>query len=171
MFGKKNLSEEMKEKAVSLGLCAQWTSEWERNSSIDEMVEKFVKGIDFCIAKNWPTVDIIKRYFGEAGHKRGVYADENVSLKNPKMLILNGECVANIEYEWMDSGEIYVRHNSSLHLKAKGLSRVFVNLHNDAEVHIEVEDSARVFVYQYGGKVVEAKGDVTVRDRHNFKFK
>ncbi len=171
MFGKKNLSNKMKNEAVSLGLCAQWTAEWQDNSSKDEMVEKFVRGIDFCIGRNWPSTDVMKKCFGDVIHNHGVYVDENVVLKNPKTVVLNGECVANIEYEWMDSGEIYVRHNSSLYLKVKGLSRVFVNLHDDAEAHIEVEDSARVFVYQYGGKVVETKGDVIIRDRHNFKFK
>ena len=49
MIFRKNLSDKMKEEAVSLGLCAQWTAEWKDNSSKDEMVDKFVTGIDFCI--------------------------------------------------------------------------------------------------------------------------
>ena len=70
----------------------------------------------------------------------------------------------------MDSGEIYVRHNSSLYLNVKGFSRVFVNLLDGAELHVECEDTAKCFVYQYGGTVVKATGPVNIRDRHDFKF-
>ena len=160
----------MKNEAVSLGLCSQWTAEWEDNSTKDDMVEKFVKGIDFCIGRNWPSTKDMKRYFGDVIHNHGVYVDENVDLENPKITILNGVCVAHIDYDWMDSGEIYVRHGSSLYLKVKGFSRVFVNILDDAELHVECEDTARVFVYQYGGNVVEKSGNVVVRDRHDFKF-
>lgn len=170
MFEKKNLSDKMKNEAVSLGLCAQWTADWQDDSSKDEMVEKFVKGIDFCIARNWPSTKDMKKYFGDTIHNHGVYVDENVNLINPKMVILNGECVANVNYEWMDSGEIYVRHRSSLYLKVRGISRVFVNLHDNAELHVECEDGAKVFVYQYGGRVLKAGGNVAIRDRHNFVF-
>ena len=170
MFGKNDLSDKMKNEAVSLGLCAQWTAEWKDGSSKDEMVEKFVKGIDFCIGRNWPSSKDMKKYFGDVIHDHGVYVNENVDLKNPKTVILNGECVAHIDYDWMDSGEIYVRHNSSLYLRVKGFSRVFVNLLDDTELHVECEDTARVFVYQYGGKVVSKTGNVIVRDRHDFKF-
>lgn len=171
MFEKKNLSDKMKNEAVSLGLCAQWTADWQDNSSKDEMVEKFVNGIDFCIARNWPSTKDMKKYFGDVMRNHGVYVDENVNLVNPKIVILNGECVANVSYEWMDSGEIYVRHNSSLYLKVCGISRVFVNIHDDAELHVECEEGAKVFVYQYGGKILKAEGSVNVRDRHNFVFK
>ena len=170
MIKKENLSDKMKNEAVSLGLCAQWTAEWQDNTSKDDMVEKFVKGIDFCIGRNWPLAKDIKKYFGDVIHNHGVYVDENVNLRNPEMVILNGECVANITYDWMDSGEIYVRHNSSLHLKVKGFSRVFVNLLDGAELRVECEDSAKCFVYQYGGNVMKVKGHVVIRDRHDFKF-
>lgn len=168
MFWKKSLSKRMKEEAVSLGLCAQWNSEWDTNATDDEVAEMFIKGIEFCIDKNWPSVTIIKAYREMMG-RHGIYADDEVSLANPKVVVLNGKCNANIEYEWMGSGEIYVRHKSVIRLKAKGLSRVFVNLYDNAEIYVNCEDGARVFVYQYGGKVAEIKGDVTVRDRVNFK--
>lgn len=66
----------MKNEAVSLGLCAQWTAEWHDNSSKHEMVEKFVKGIDFCIGKNWPSTKDMKKYFGDVIHDHGVYVNE-----------------------------------------------------------------------------------------------
>ncbi len=172
MFGKsKNLSDMMKNEAVSLGLCAQWTADWQDGSSKDEMVEKFVKGIDFCIGRNWPSTHDMKKYFGDVIHRHGVYVDEEVALLSPKIAILNGRCDGYIEYEWLNGGEIYVRHDSVLKLKVKGLSTVFVNLHDNAKLSVECEDGAKCFVYQYGGDVVKKVGSVVVRDRHDFIFK
>lgn len=167
---KKNLSDKMKNEAVSLGLCAQWTAEWKNNSTKDEMVEKFVRGIDFCIGRDWPSTKDMKKYFGDVMHNHGVYVDENVEAMNPKTLILNGACVANVCYDGTSTGEIYVRHSSSLYLKVKGLSRVFVNLLDGGELHVACEEGTKCFVYQYGGKVVKKSGSVTIRDRHDFKF-
>ena len=73
MIKKENLSDKMKNEAVSLGLCAQWTAEWQDNTSKDDMVEKFVRGIDFCIGRNWPLAKDIKKYFGDVIHNHGVY--------------------------------------------------------------------------------------------------
>lgn len=169
---KENLSDKMKSEAVSLGLCAQWTADWEDNSSKDEMIEKFISGIDFCIARNWPSCEIMKKYFGDRMHDHGVYVDENVNLYSPKTLVLNGECVADITYGETSSGEIHVRHNCTLNLKVDFLSRVFVNVYDNAKVNIKCDYSSKVFVYQYGGKIGEIKGNnIIIRDRKNFKFK
>ncbi len=167
---KTDLSDKMKNEAVSLGLCAQWTAEWQDHTSKDDMVEKFVNGIDFCIGRNWPSPKDMKKYFGDVIHRHGVYVDENVELHNPKIAILNGECVGHIGYEWMDNGEIYARHETSLYLKVKGFSRVFVNLLDNAELHVDCEDTAKCFVYQYGGIIKTASGNVIIRDRKQFKF-
>lgn len=165
-----NLSDKMKKEAVSLGLCAQWTAEWRDNSSKNEMVEKFVNGIDFCISNNWPSTNDMKKYFGDVIHNHGVYVDENVVAKNPKTLILNGNCVAHVDYDWMGCGEIYVRHNSSLYLSVKDISKVFVNLLDNSELHVVCEESSKCFVYQYGGTVVGTAKNVIIRNRNGFKF-
>lgn len=168
---KENLSDKMKSEAVSLGLCAQWTADWKDGSSKDEMVEKFVKGIDFCIGRDWPSTHDMKKYFGSVIHKHGVYVDESVGLVNPSIAILNGHCEGLIEYEWLSNGEIHVRHDSTLKLRVKGLSKVFVNLHDHARLRVECEEGSKCFVYQYGGEIEEKSGSVVIRDRRGFKFK
>lgn len=172
MFGRKTLSDKMKNEAVSLGLCAQWTAEWEDNSSKDEMVEKFVNGIDFCIARDWPSVDVIKKKFGGVIHKHGVYADENIALRNPSnTVILCGNCNADITLDGMAACEIYVRHGSVLHLKTNDFARAFVNVLDDATVNVESADDSRTFVYQYGGSIKQCVGNTHIRDRHDFVWK
>lgn len=57
------LSAKMKSQAVGLGLCQQWTDEWADGTSKDELVEKFVRGIDFCIEHNFPSCEVIRKEF------------------------------------------------------------------------------------------------------------
>ena len=104
---RKRLSDRMKNEAVSLGLCAEWTAEWRDGSTKDEMAEKYVRGIDFCIAHDWPSCDIIKREFGDVMHSHGVYVDESVRLRNPGTVILNGHCDATITCDGYSVTNVY----------------------------------------------------------------
>lgn len=105
------LSAKMKSEAVGLGLCQQWTDEWADGTSKDELVEKFVRGIDFCIEHNFPSCEVIRKEFGDVIHDHGVYVDENVLADDKPTVILNGECVAGLTYSGKSCGDIYVRHN------------------------------------------------------------
>lgn len=163
------LSDKMKNEAVSLGLCAEWTAEWKDGTDKDEMAEKFVRGIDFCISHDWPSVRDIKKYFGDVMHSHGVYADENVSAQNPSVLILNGCCVADVSYDTFGAGQIYARHETSARITVRGMSKVFVDVHDNASVTIDCDEYSRCFVFRYGGNV-RATGNVTVKDRTSFRF-
>ena len=163
------LSERMKMEAVGLGLCEQWTKEWTDGTTKEGMMEKFVRGIDFCIEHDWPSVKVMKRDFGDVMHDYGVYADENVEAVNAPLVVLNGECVGNIEYMGTATGEVYARHRSEAKIKVRGLTRCFVSLYDEAEVSVECEEGCRVFVYVHGGRVKKTKGNVTIRDKRNEK--
>lgn len=154
----------MKKEAVSLGLCAQWTAEWVDRTDKDAMAEKYVNGIDFCIAHDWPSVDEMKKHFDGVMQKHGVYADEHVVVTNPRITILNGRCDARISMDKYGAATIYVRHNSSLALVMRGQSKAFVHTYDNAEVTADCQEHAKCFVYQHGGNV-RAKGNVTVRDK------
>ena len=161
------LSERMKSEAIDLGLCQKWTEEWKVGTPKDEMVRKFIRGIDFCIEHDWPSVQVIKRDFGDVIHNHGVYADENVEAYNAPMVILNGECVADLEYTWTAAGEVYVRHNSEANIHVKGVARCFVSVYDKGEVNVECDEGARCFVYLYGGCVKKELGDgsIVIRDK------
>lgn len=165
----KRLSDRMKNEAVSLGLCAEWTAEWKDGSSKDEMAEKYVTGIDFCIAHNWPSCDFIKKNFGDVMHRHGVYVDETVRLHNPKTVILNGRCDATITCDGYAVTNVYVRHDSKLSIICKQMANVRINVLDSSDVRVVCDKFAKVFVYKYSGMTL-VNGNVVVRDRRGFKF-
>ena len=163
-YKERRLSDKMKHEAVTLGLCAQWTAEWQDGTSKDDMVEKFVEGIDLCIQHNWPSVEVMKKSFGDVIHRHGVYVDESTSLLNPSTAIFNGHCDASVTCCDYAVSNIYVRHKSKVRITAGDQSYVRVNLYDDSEATIHCEGSARCFVYHYGGRLT-SEGRVTVRER------
>lgn len=162
----KKLSLEMKSQAVSLGLCKMWTEEWEDNTSKEELVNKFIAGLDFCIEHNWPSVPDMKRLFGGVMQKQGVFADERVTVRNSAMTVLNGSCDCSATFDGCASGDIYVRHRSTLRLKAADNARVFVTILDDSSVDVATDETAKVFVYRYdNGTVKKSSGNVVIRDK------
>lgn len=164
MMFRKGLSERLKGEAVKLGLCEQWQGEWPDGASKDEMAEKFVRGQDFCIEHDWPSVKVIKRDFGDVMHRHGVYADEEFDLKDEPTVILVGECEGRLAVGGRHVSTVYVRHRSRLHVKAVGEARVFVSVYDEGVVEAEAGGHAKVFVYRHGGSVGKVEGDVKVRE-------
>ena len=159
-----NLSDEMKVSARSIGLCDQWFGEWKDNSSKDELIEKFIKGIDFCIEHNFPTPKIMKERFGDRTKLHNVFVDDIASIKNARTVVINGDSNVSIDYDYICVGDIYIRHGSKCHIKASGDSKVFISVYDNAILEVEQSENAKVFVYLHGGDC-KPKGNVKIHDR------
>lgn len=138
----------MKKEAVVLGLCGKWQEKWTKDTDVDGMLDMFVKGQDFCIMHDWPSVEVLKRYGGERLRKHGVYADEEFEAYNIPTLIAVGKCKGTLTVDGRHVMSAYVRHKSRLRIEAKGEARVFVEVYDEAEVEIEKDGDTKVFVYR-----------------------
>lgn len=157
------LNTELKNRAVSLGLCAMWTKEWTEKDK-DELCEMYKRGIDFCIEHDYPKNEYMKFHFNGVMQKHGIYVDDEIHTRSEKTCIFNGNCKGEVSYDKFDVGTIYVRHNSSITIIAEGNSKIFVEVYDKAKVVIIQKDEAKVFVYKKGGEITSV-GRVVVRDR------
>lgn len=159
----KNISLKMRSEAVSLGLCDKWQEEWTSQTTKEEMIEKFIRGQDFCIKHDWPSVSQIKKYGKGLINRYGVYADEKFVSDSPTTIAM-GSCDGSIYADKHDVRVVYLRHKSKIKIEARGESRVFISIYDDSHADIKCYENAKVFVYRYGG-TVKANGDVKVRQR------
>ena len=162
----KEISLALKSEAVSLGLCQEWTSEW-GNESKDSLVEKYVKGIDFCIEHNYPSLAFMKENFDGVMQKHGVFAMEEVLVFNKKFIDINHSCVGSAKNNSYFDTDGYVRGNSVMDIVALENSSFHISLYDTSILNIRVYDNAKVYVYRYGGTVnVEIGGDrVYIREK------
>lgn len=162
------LSDICKEKAVSLGLCDQWQQEWEDNSSKEVLIGKYLRGIDFCIKHNYPSVDFIKEKFGDAINLFGIYADDDARIVNKHMTVLLGNTNARVSMQGV-VGEVYVRHQSTVSLVATNYAKVWVNALDFTKVRIYCDKTSKVFLHNYGDATIEKHGEnIYVKEQKGF---
>lgn len=167
----RKLSKILKEKAISLGLCQQWTDEWEDNSTPQGLIDKYIKGIDFAIKHDFPSTEFIEENFpAKLLHKNSIYVDDEIDVRGGETTVVLGKSHGDITYDGMDVGDVYIRHQSSIYVKVSGKAYVSISVFDDAEVFVFTDKTSKVFVYQYGGKVNKFDDNVIVRDRTDFKF-
>ena len=126
----------LREMARSQGLCDQWYSEWSDDSTIDECLDRYVRGFDFVQEKDYPPLDFIRKNFDkELLHKHNIYIDEEVKIDFAKSgyYIFLGDCTGSIESSGFCAVTIYLRHNSKINVISKSAARVFVTFYDQSE--------------------------------------
>lgn len=144
-----NLSEILKQQAIALGLCKPWTEAW-GDCDQQELIDKYVKGIDFCIEHQYPSNDFIKANFErDLLNANLIFVDEYVDMDMAPsgIYILNGECSGRIRFAPWTAATVYVRHTSNVRIIADDFAKVFVRLYDEAEAVVDSDESAVVKVY------------------------
>ncbi len=146
----KNLNETLKRQAISLGLCKQWTEEW-GDCDQQKLIDKYKKGIDFCIEHQYPSNEFIKANFDLALlHNNLIYVDEHISLVSAPsgIYVLNGECTGTLRFREWAAATVYVRHTSKVSIIAEDFAKVFVRVYDEADVDVCDVGDAVVRVYE-----------------------
>lgn len=163
----KELNKSLRLRARELGLCDKWYDGWDKGSTRQELIDKYLEGIDFCIANDYPKLEFIKAQFPQKLlFVNGIFVDDKVDAVNLKTAVLLGESSGKLYYNGLYTGNVYVRHSSVLQIEAVGGARVFVEVYDNALVTVAADSESKVFVYWHGGSV-KTDGSVVVRDRRN----
>ncbi|MDR0419101.1 MAG: hypothetical protein LBH34_02680 [Prevotellaceae bacterium] len=150
----------IKQDAINKGLCRLWQRKFKQGLEIKNLAEMFIKGIDFCICENFPTVEFLEENFKDKCELYGVFVnDHNVMCRDMPDVVLNGECKAILEYNSYSVSRLYIRHNSEAHIKASDHAYVTVDAFNNSKLVIDTTDSkAVVLINLYGDSHVECIG-------------
>ena len=156
----------LRDRARQLGLCDQWYDQWDKEETKQELIEKYLKGIDFCIKHDYPKPDFIRAYFPNSILvKNCIFLDTlNVETSNLSRAVFLGKSNGRITYDGVKAGNIYLRHESELDVKATGGARVFIETYEGCRLNVEAKENSKVFVYRHGGEV-HVSGNVMVRDK------
>ena len=127
---KMNLSVCLREMARSqkTPLCDEWYKEWNDETDIDELLDKYVRGFDFIVKNDFPPLDFGRKMFNKEDlHKHNIFLDENVDIKAGNgCYIFLGDCTGRIIAEDTKAVVVYLRHNSKVDVKSTYGSRVSV---------------------------------------------
>ena len=54
------LVQQLKEDGKAKGLCRMWQMKLKTGLDYEQLIQLYIKGIDFCISENYPTLDFIR---------------------------------------------------------------------------------------------------------------
>lgn len=148
----KELSIVLRELACSqpTPLCKEWTNEWDDESSIDVLLDKFVRGHDFCIKNDYPPLDFCRKNFRKEDLRRhNIYLDDVVDIRGAKSgyYIFLGNCIGEFEIHGYGVATIYMRHDSIVNVTALGASRVFVSYYENSGGDTYKDEWGRIRTY------------------------
>ena len=170
MVDKKELNVKLRKSAIESGLCDDWQKMWEKDWSLDKMVERFYQGIDFFLEKRFMSNQFIKDNFDkDFRRKNGVLVDDKYSLLNPEHAILIGESVSTIRYNGTNCATIYITDQSSAKVIAKNMSFVLIHILGNAKVECQQEHNAKVVAILHSHEAsVVSDGNATIREEYNY---
>lgn len=153
------LVQQLKKDGIDKGLCRLWQMKLRQDIDYKSLIELYMRGIDFCIMNDYPTVDFIREHFKGKCEEFGVFIDDDVEQKNAPNIVLNGNCRAFLEYDGYSVANIYARHNTRGSVNVSDNSIVTIDIFDDSELNVATAgDDAKVFVNVYGNANVECLG-------------
>lgn len=160
-----NIISQLKMDGVTKGLCRLWQIKLSKeNITMEELAQLYFKGIDFCISKDFPTLDFLRQNFKGKCEPYGVFIDDPcVRERNREDLSLNGDCKADLFYSGYSVSRVFARHTSEMNVTACGSAHLTVDIFDDVKLAVSVIGSkARVLVNVYGSAQVQSTGNVKV---------
>ncbi len=143
---------DLKQKAIALGLCAEFQAKWSDESSY--LVDMYKTGVTWCLANKYPSlVDML--LYDE------LLAENNVFNSRLVDLFLNGDtyvfndCSGKLEINDYNVARAYFGLNSNVKITAKDESYLYLDLYDNTNIQLVVEGNANVTAYCYGNSVVQ----------------
>lgn len=164
------LSKELARQAKAKGICTPWHNELLNLQNKEAMVEMYLKGIDFCLANDYPQNDFIREHFKGVMEKQGVFLDDDIKVENMPKCVCLGKTCGRIEVKGYEVCEIFVKHNSKLNVVAKDNAFVMIDIYDDAVISVYASNRAKVCVNHHGGSINRyATNDAVIKIRVKHK--
>lgn len=125
----KELNITLREMARMQGLCDQWFSEWGDDDTLDDCLERYIRGFDFVQERDWPSLEFIRKHFDkELLHKHNIFLDEEVDIEAKSgFYVFLGKCTGKVVARNFCAATIYLRHESCVNVTSLGAARVFLH--------------------------------------------
>ena len=177
----KELSVKLRTDARRLGLCDKWFGEWEDDTSKQELISMFTRGLDFCIERRWPAKQFILHHFPQdLLRANGILVDDirSYPVRDPetrrlvylKDFVLIGESSTVIRYTFRPHiCNVWAMDTSKVRVEVKYGAFVLVHLFDNATADVMTDLSSKATVIRHSEKTsVTREGCVTVKEEFDY---
>lgn len=141
--------------AVKEGICDDWATYIKNAKSKDELMEMYVKGIDFCLEHNFPSNSDLLKFGGSTFLSNyGVYVDSIVNLYGGDFIVLLGSCKAKLVYNNYTAGQLFNKANSEMEVVINDNAFIVIDCFDESRAHIRASGNSKVCINIYGNAKV-----------------
>lgn len=140
----------LREMARAQGLCDEWYNAWGDDDTIDQCLDRAIRGFDFVQGRDYPSLDFIRRNFRDGDLLRhNIYLDKKVyeEVSRSGYYVFLGESIGNVVVDGFVAVTIYCRHDSHINVYARGGARVFVTYYDDSGGECSQDDYSKCRKY------------------------
>lgn len=139
-------------KARKAGCCTPYQMRILRARNKEQLIDIFVDGLKFCLAKDYPGEEYILQHFGKHElHLHGIYVNECITRQTThKALVALGSCYGRLLYDDWKQHRVAVNGTGKVNIIAKDHTFVMVDIYDSATVTIAAHDKSSIVVYYYG---------------------
>lgn len=162
------------------GICDAWYQQMRDEKDSRQLLDMYLRGIDFCLLHEYPGMDILKRYQAEA-QAAGIFVDcDGMRRRNPRKTVCLGATAGLVTFDDNHVGSLYIKHDSTITLTARDNAFVMVDLFDKASLVVEAWDDAKICVNVYAedgtpGPMLDTKtgGDARIKviNKHKKSYK
>jgi hypothetical protein len=142
--------------------------------SVDDLLKMYVRDIDFCLETEFPSPSDLVQYGGEWLAQYGIYVNHTAPLQVVErgFVVLLDKCRVKLTAEPFSASEVYIKHHSTVTLHAHPNAAVFLDVFDNAELHVQADTLSKVTVYAYGKAKVtySGLGQVKVVNKHKSTY-
>lgn len=154
-------NKKLAEEAAKHGICEDWFNDLLTTEDKGKLLKMYLKGIDFCLSNEYPSIPFIKKHFVGVMEEYGVFLDNTINTENSRYIVALGACKGIASYNSYEVGQVFVKHEGKLTIKANCNSFVMVDMFDNSEVEVIASENAKVCVNQYGGSLTTTTEDET----------
>ena len=129
----KELNITLREMARSAGLCDKWFEEWKDDDDIDQCLDRYIRGFDFVVKNDWPSLEFCRRNFRQEDLLRhNIYLDQTATIEDAQngYYVFLGDTKATLVADGFKAITVYCRHDSDVNVRALNGARVFVTYYD-----------------------------------------
>lgn len=158
-----NIGKEIALDAKKYGLCAEWYKIMLAVTTYKQLAEMYFDGDDWSMENDFPSLSLLRKHKG-AILPYGLVVDSTEKFDNNFRIAFFGNTETELSYSDYAVGNVIVRHQSKVKIKASGNAKVFVNLIDEAMVEVEASENSIVIIYNYGPRTnYHNQGNVQVK--------
>ena len=153
----KDIKIEALKRAKQNEICEEWAVRMENAQALDELLDMYIKGIDFSFSTEFLSNDFMRRNLkGKMEHK-GIFLDDSINLHNQRDIICLGDSRLNYLGDQFSVSQMFLRDNVKARLVVRDSAFVMIDIFDNVQLEIEACNKANVRVNCFKGARVTFK--------------